>query len=269
MCAVRAEPFLAERDRGVEDRRVGLEQGAQRAALMEIDDHVGERLDASPLRAKDQDGLPILDQPPGRRQAELALIVREEPGSTTLRRHPVRRRGAGEETLDPRPFVADAKVEPRGGRCPDHFAEPQPGRSPVVLDQAAGVITPQPCGEVVELVAIGQDRRQAHDPPLVRVRTAKEPLDLHLIADLALIEADHVAFVEDEQADVVEKGRIVAEREVELLRRRDDDVALPDRVFIEAADTRCCRRARRSSCRADRRSSAGWFPSAPRARAAA
>ena len=70
----------------------------------------------------------------------------------------------------------------------------------------------------------------------MRVRAAKQPLDLHLVADLALVEADHVAFVEDEQADVVEKGRIVAEREVELLRRRDDDVAFPDGVLVEAAD---------------------------------
>ena len=67
------------------------------------------------------------------------------------------------------------------------------------------MISPQPSGKVVELVAIGQDRRKAHDPPLVRVRAAKQPLDLHLVADLALVEADHVAFVENEQADVVEK----------------------------------------------------------------
>ena len=233
--AVRPEPFLAKRDRGVEDRGIGFEQRAQRAALMKIDDHVGERLDASPLRAEDQDGLPILDEPPRRREAEFALIVREEPRSTTLWRHPVRRRRSGEETLHPRALVADAKVQSRGGRCPDHLAEPQPGRPPVILDQAAGVITPQPCGEVVELIAVGQDRRQAHDPPFVRVRATKESLDLYLVADLALVEADHVPFVEDEEADIIEEGRIVAEREVELLRRRDDDVAFPDRVLVEAA----------------------------------
>jgi len=44
-----------------------------------------------------------------------------------------------------------------------------------------------------------------------------------------------VAFVENEQADVVKKGWIVAEREVELLGRRDDDVAFSDCVLVEAA----------------------------------
>ena len=72
------------------------------------------------------------------------------------------------------------------------------------------MIAPQPCREVIELIAIGKDRREAHDAALVRVRTTKEPLNLHLIADLALVEADHVAFVEDEKADVIEQGRIVA-----------------------------------------------------------
>ena len=72
------------------------------------------------------------------------------------------------------------------------------------------MVAPQPCGEVVELVAVGEDRRQAYDPPFVRIGAPEEPLDLHLVANLALIEADHVAFVEDEQTDVIEKGRIVA-----------------------------------------------------------
>ena len=70
-----------------------------------------------------------------------------------------------------------------------------------------------------------------------RVGPAEKPLDLHFVADLPLVEADHVPFVEDEQADVVEEGRIVAERKVELLRRRDDDVTFPDRVLVEAADS--------------------------------
>jgi hypothetical protein len=70
----------------------------------------------------------------------------------------------------------------------------------------------------------------------VRVRTAKKPLDLHLIAYFTLIEADHVTFIEEEETDVIEEGRIVAQREVELLRRRNYDVPFPDGVLIEAAD---------------------------------
>ena len=54
----------------------------KRAALMQIDDDVCERLDAPSLRAEDQDGLSIIDQPPGRRKAELALII----GKSRVRR---------------------------------------------------------------------------------------------------------------------------------------------------------------------------------------
>jgi len=44
---------------------------------MKIDDHCSKRLDAAPFRAEDKDCLPILDKPPSRCQAELALIARE------------------------------------------------------------------------------------------------------------------------------------------------------------------------------------------------
>src|SRR5207244_2279715 len=51
--AVRPEPFLPERDRGVEDRRIGLQQRAQSSTLVEVDDHIREWLDAPSLRAED------------------------------------------------------------------------------------------------------------------------------------------------------------------------------------------------------------------------
>lgn len=44
--AIRSEPFLTERDRGLQDRGVGLEQRAKRAAFVQFDDDVGERLHA-------------------------------------------------------------------------------------------------------------------------------------------------------------------------------------------------------------------------------
>ena len=78
-----------------------------------------------------------------------------------------------------------------------------------MLDQATWVIPPQPPGEVIKLIPIGQDRREAHDPTFVRVRATKQSLDLHLVANLALIEADHVTFIEDEQAYVIQEGRVV------------------------------------------------------------
>jgi hypothetical protein len=203
--AVLPEPFLPKRDRGVEDRRIGFEQRAQRAALIKIDNYVRERLDASPLRAEDQDGLAILDQPPGRRQAEFALVAGEEAGSATLWRNPVRWRGSVRKRCTHGRSSPTRRFSRCGGRRPHHLPEPQPGRTPVILNQAAGAITPQPCGEVVELIAVGQDRREVHNSSFVRVRTAKESLDLHLVTDLAFIEADHVPFVEHEQTHVIEK----------------------------------------------------------------
>ena len=82
---------------------------------MKVDNYISEGLDAPPLRAEDQDGLPILDQPPRGREAEFTLIVGKEPGPLTLRRNPVRGRRPREESLDPGPFIANAQVEARGG----------------------------------------------------------------------------------------------------------------------------------------------------------
>ncbi len=125
----------------------------------------------------------------------------------------------------------------RGRRFrPDDLSEPQSGRSPIVLDHAARLVPPQPGREIVELVALRQNGRQTHDPPRRRVGAAEQPLDLHFVADLALLQADHVPLVEDEKADIVEKGWFVAKGEVELLRRRHDYIALPDGVLVEAAN---------------------------------
>ena len=60
-CAIGAQPFLTKRNRRVQKVRVGLEQRAQGAALMQIDDDVRKRLDAAPLGAEDQDRLTIID----------------------------------------------------------------------------------------------------------------------------------------------------------------------------------------------------------------
>ncbi len=125
---------------------------------MKIDNHIGEGFDAAPLRAENEYGLAILDQPPRCRQAEFALIVGKEARATALRRYPVRRGLPCEEALYPGAFIADAEVQSSCGRCPYHFAEPQAGWPPIVLDQSAGVISSQPAREVVELIAIWQDR---------------------------------------------------------------------------------------------------------------
>jgi hypothetical protein len=231
---VRPQPLLSECNGGVEHRGVGFKQGTQRSALMKVDDHVRERLNTPPLRAEDQDSLSIVGQPPGRREAELALIVRKELSSTTLWRHPPRWLGTSEKPRHPWALITDAQVQSRGRRSPNYLAKPEPGWTPVIFDQTAGVIASEPCSKIIKLIAIGQNCRQAHDSPLLRIRTSKKSLDLDFVTNLALIEADHMAFVEDEQANVIEKAWIVAQRKVELLGRCDHDIALPDCVLIEA-----------------------------------
>lgn len=57
-----------------------------------------------------------------------------------------------------------------------------------------------------------------------------------LVAYFALVQTDHVPFVEDQQTDVVKEARVVPQREIQLFRRGDHDVTLADCVFVEAAD---------------------------------
>lgn len=45
-----------------------------------------------------------------------------------------------------------------------------------------------------------------------------------------------MAFVEDDQTDIVDQARIIPEREIELLRRRDDNFARAQCVFIASGD---------------------------------
>ncbi|GAA3265146.1 hypothetical protein GCM10020258_32500 [Sphingomonas yabuuchiae] len=85
--AVRTQPFLAKRDCGVQDVRIGGEERTQCATLMQIDNDFRERLDAPPLRTEYKNRLTIIDKPPSSRQAEFALVVGKETGSAALRRN--------------------------------------------------------------------------------------------------------------------------------------------------------------------------------------
>jgi hypothetical protein len=102
----------------------------------------------------------------------------------------------------------------RGWRVPGYLPKPQARRSPVMLDRASGLVAAQPCREVLELVSVRKDRRQTNYPTLIGVLAAQEALNLDLVPSPALPWPDHVAFVEHEQADVVEERRIVTQREV-------------------------------------------------------
>ena len=172
---------------------------------MQIDNNVGEGLNAPAFWAKDKGRLAIINESPSCRQAKLALIFRKEARATPLWWYEVRRGKSGEESLYPWTLVADAKVESSKGRVPDDLAEPQSRRPPIVLDQAAGMVAAEPRREIIQLIPIGKDRRQADDTAIVCIGTPKESLNLHLVADLALVHANHVAFVEDKKADIIEQ----------------------------------------------------------------
>ena len=70
---------------------------------------------------------------------------------------------------------------------PYYFAEAQTRRPPVVLNKASRLVSSQPVGEVVELIAVGKNRRKADDTPLKGIRPLQQPLNLHLVADFALV----------------------------------------------------------------------------------
>jgi len=57
-------------------------------------------------------------------------------------------------------------------------------------------------------------------------------LHQRFITDFALAWADHVAFVEDDQANIIDQGRVASEREIELFRRCNDDLAGAQGVFV-------------------------------------
>src|SRR4051794_22549303 len=68
------------------------------------------------------------------------------------------------------------------------------------------------------------------------IRPFQKALDLDLVAHLSLAQADHMTLVEHQQTNVIEQTGIIAQREIEFLGSCYNDVALPDRILIKAAD---------------------------------
>ena len=64
-CTVRPQPFLTKRYCSSENSRISFQQRLQHSALMEIDNYVRERFDTTSFWAEDEDGLPVVYQPPG------------------------------------------------------------------------------------------------------------------------------------------------------------------------------------------------------------
>jgi len=197
---------------------------------VQIDDSISERLDMSSNWTEHENRLTLVDQSPSRREAKLAEIARKNIPALSNGRNK-----AGKEARDEGTLVADTQIEATHPTVPDDFAEPEPRRTPVVLYQPARLIAAQPVCEVIELVAVREDGGEANNAPLMRVGALKQPLDLDFVADLALVEADHMAFVEYQETNVVEEAGVATQCEVQLLGRCDHDMPLPDSVFVEPA----------------------------------
>ena len=226
-----SEPFLAEDESVAQLVDIGLEKRSKRMPPGQIYDRLGVRLHTPAFWAEYEHGVAVLDETPSSREAELPLITGERFPSVTDRRH-MSRKELRHEWL----FVLNAEVQAGGVAAPDHLSIPQPGGAPVMLDETTRLVAPHPGGEVVELITIRQNRRQTDDAASICVRPPQEPLDLDLITDLALVQTDHVTLVEDEQADIVEEGRFIAQCKVKLLRRRDDDIPIAQGILIDLGD---------------------------------
>src|ERR1700692_3135524 len=100
-CTARPKPFLAKRNRRVQDIRIALRERGERATLMQLDDDVGKGLNASTFRAENENRLALVYEPPSGRQAEFTLVVWKEACPASLRRHEVRGRKPYQEPLNP------------------------------------------------------------------------------------------------------------------------------------------------------------------------
>ena len=150
----------------------------------------------------DQHGLPFIDEPPRRGETQLSLIGRKAESPLLLRRYSSGRHRPCQDLDTHGRSSADTKVESSKGRVPYHLAEPQSRRSPVVLDDSGWVIPPKPRRKIIHLVAVGE-MAERHTIRRSCALAPKEPLNLCLVADFALVKPDHVAFIKNEKANVV------------------------------------------------------------------
>ncbi len=137
-----------------------------------------------------------------------------------------------DEFIEERTIVIEVESETCVLAPPGERAEPLARGAPVGTHRLARFVRAYPRGEIIKFVAAGQDRRQTNDTAFACVRAPKQTLHEGFISDLAFARADHMAFVENDQADIVDQRRVASQREVELLGRRDDDFAGAQCVFI-------------------------------------
>src|SRR4051794_18673138 len=114
---------------------------------------------------------------------------------------------------------------------PRYFAKAQPGRPPVMPHWSPRAVVAKPRNKIVYLVAFRQDGRKANNLPLAGVWTLQEALNLHFVAHLTLAEPDHVSFIKNYKANIIDERRVVAQREIQFFRRGYDDVARAQNIF--------------------------------------
>ena len=231
-----AKPLLAESQRRIERGQIDGEQRPKRTTLVKVDDDIGKGFDASPLWTENKNGLSLIHETPCCCQAQLSLIPRKNPFALPLGRNEQVRHRPCQKARNERPFVADAQVEKCRLPAPHDFAIPKPRRPPVVLNQAPRLVAAQPVGKVVELITVGKYGRKAYDASLSCIRPLQQSLDLDLVAHLALLRSDHMAFIKHKQTHVIEQTGVVAQCEVDLFRCRHYDISRANCILVKTGD---------------------------------
>lgn len=131
------------------------------------------------------------------------------------------------------------KVETQPARIalPSECSKPLPSRAPARLYWSAGRVTAYPGGEIVELVSLGETRREAYDATARIVWAAEQSLHQTLIANLAFARSYEMALIENDKPNIIDNGWIVAQRKVEFFWCRNHDVLRSQGVLIADRQT--------------------------------
>ena len=138
--------------------------------------------------------------------------------------------------IQERAVVGQIQGQARITRTPRQHSETLACWPPVRPHGIAWLVRPYPRSQIVELIPTRENRREADNTAVGRVRASQQALHKRLVADLTLARPDHVAFIEHDQPDVVDQARIASQREVEFLRRRYDDLPRSERVLVTSRE---------------------------------
>ena len=192
--------------------------------------------------------------------AEFLVVLGKCISTTTLSRD------ALDESWNERAFLVNEPQSSNTGAFTEiKRRKSLPRRPPLNMNKATASVASKPIAEVREVWILRIEHGgKADDAPRRRVGPSQQPLDQYFIADFAATKPDHVPLVENDQSDIVQHVRILAQCKIELLGRGNDDrrsresvdiarrrSAAPYRDVTEASSGTNVRPRTRSTC-ADR-----------------